>query len=81
MAQMFKVGSLLFPPEELREIEVRDNGEVVVRRHGGTVPLVCTGAEAKEVLAQIEPAAIPRDKVVGLKEMPPPAKPASAPAK
>lgn len=73
MVQMLKVGKQLRDPAQLREVEVRDN-EIFLRWHDSTYPTHLQGEEMKEFMAQVEPATVPRDKVIGLKEKAPPDK-------
>lgn len=68
MTQMLRIGNILHDPTQLNQVEIRDNGEIVVRMHNSTIPIVLKGEEAKDFLSQLESATIQRDKVTGLKE-------------
>lgn len=70
MVPMFKIKNVLHPIEQLADVEIRSDSEIVVRlKHAG--PFVLKGEDAKEFMAQVEPATVPRAKVIGLKEQAP----------
>ena len=69
--EMLKCGNIYRDSTQLHEVDVKsDREEVVVRFHNSTFPITLKGEDAKEFMKQIKPAAVPVEKVHGLKELP-----------